>query len=217
MIKAAIFDMDGLLIDSEPLWRKAQIAAFQTVGFTPTKEEFNHHMGRRVNEVVESYYHMYPWKGPSVEDIEALIVEKLLELVRSEGTMRPGVHHVLQVCKDAELDMAIASSSNSRIINTVVDALDLRSHFSHLYSAEHEAYGKPHPGVFITAAGLLGIHPHHCIVFEDAPSGVLAAKAAKMICVAVPESDVKAHPFIQTADVVLDSLAEFTPEQLKSL
>lgn len=214
MIKAAIFDMDGLLIDSEPFWRRAQLAAFATVDIHPSIENFNQLMGRRVNEVVAHYYHMQPWEGKSQKDIEALIVDDLIAMVKKEGGLKPGVHSAIEVCKQAGLPLAIASSSYMEVIDAVVDTLGLREHFDVLYSAENEPLGKPHPGVFITAAGLLDVAPLQCLVFEDSPSGVLAAKAAAMTCVAVPEADVKQHPFIQTADAVIDSLEKFDDKLL---
>jgi HAD superfamily hydrolase (TIGR01509 family) len=209
MIQAIIFDMDGLLIDSEPLWRRAIRAAYKTVGLELTDEQMYLNRGMRTNEVVAYWYSKYPWEGPSQKDIEALIVDRLIDLVKKEGQLKPGVHHALEICGQAKLPLAIASSSSNEIINTVVDTLKIRDFFKHIYSAEHEPLGKPHPGVFITTAGLLGVSTHDIVVFEDAPSGVLAAKAAKMYCIAVPEADTKNHPFIQTADIVIDSLEQF--------
>lgn len=209
MIKAAIFDMDGLLVDSEPLWRIAQNEVFAGIGVQATQADFHHNIGRRVNEVIEWYHRKYQWEGATVEEVVDAIVDRLIELVRERGTSLPGVHEAIAACKTAGWDTAIASSSPSRIIDAVVETLDLRPHFAHIYSAEHEPFGKPHPSVFITAAGLLGVHPEHCIVFEDSPSGVLAAKAAKMTCVAVPEPELRDNKFVQTADLILDSLADF--------
>jgi len=206
--------MDGLLIDSEPLWRRAEKAVFKTVGFEITDEQMYEFMGTRLNEVIAYWYSKYPWKGPSQKDIEALIVDKLISLVKSEGTMRPGVHHALKVCQQAKLPLAIASSSSNEIIDAVIDSLKIRNYFEHIYSAEHEPFGKPHPGVFITAAGLLGVPPRDILVLEDAPSGVLAAKAAKMYCIAVPDPETKNHPYIQIADRVIDSLEEFDKTML---
>lgn len=217
MIKAAIFDMDGLLIDSEPLWRKAQTAAFSTVGFHPTMEDFSQTMGRRIIEVVEHWRHKHPWDGPSNQEIADLIVDDLIELVKKEGKALPGVHEAFELCRKLGLKTALASSSSDRIINNTLDTLGIRDKFDVIYSADGEEYGKPHPGVFITTAHKLGVSPLSCVVFEDAPSGVLAAKAAKMHCIAVPEEEHAKHPFIQTADRILGSLKELDRQTLESL
>jgi len=217
MIDAVIFDMDGLLIDSEPFWRRAQLFAFGTVGVTLSEADLRHTMGRRIDEVVAHWYHERPWKGATRQDIEALIVDKVIELVKTEGKALPGVNKIIEFFEAKSLPLAIASSSSSEIIDAVIDTLRIRGHFTHVYSAQNETHGKPHPGVYITTASLLGVPPHRCLAFEDSPSGVLAAKAAKMKCVAVPAPENKAHPYIQIADAVLDSLAAFDEALFDSL
>lgn len=201
--------MDGLLIDSEPLWARAFKDAFKTLEVAISDEDMREIMGKRQLESIRHFYHKYAIKGYPLKDMEALIVSDMIAMVGREGKLLPGVHHAFEVCEDAGLPMAIASSSNDAIIKAVMDKLEIRSFFGHIYSAQHEPYGKPHPGVFITAAGLLNVRPELCLVFEDSPSGVLAAKAARMKCIAVPEPALREHPFIRTADVVIDSLDDF--------
>lgn len=217
MINAVIFDMDGLLIDSEPFWRAAQRIAFASVGVDLTEQDLASTMGRRIDEVVSHWYHERPWNGASQKDIEARIVDKVIELIKTEGVPKPGVMHVLNLLKTEGMPLAIASSSATEIIDAVVDKFKIRSYFTHIYSAENETHGKPHPGVYITTASLLQTPPHRCLAFEDSPSGVLAAKAAKMQCVAVPHAEQKNHPNMKIADRVLASLEEFNAEMLKQL
>lgn len=217
MIDAVIFDMDGLLIDSEPFWRRAQVYAFGTVGLKLDDNDMRSTMGRRIDEVVGHWYNERPWTGASQKDIEALIIDKVIELVEAEGNSMPGVKHVLDFFQDKRVPMALASSSSSEIINAVLNKLNVKGYFEHIYSAENETHGKPHPGVYITTASLLGVPAHRCLAFEDSPSGVLAAKAAKMKCVAVPDTDHKSDKFIQIADVVMNSLEEFNETIFKSL
>lgn len=217
MIKAVIFDMDGLLVDSEPLWRKAEVTPFKNIGVAPTKTQVHQLLGRGVHAYVAHFYREQPWEGSSVDEVVQQIIDNQVDLLQRESVLKPGVLQTLKLCKKAGLRLAVASSSPNRIIDTVVDSLKIRQYFDRIYSGVNEAYGKPHPGVFITTAGLLHVQPYNCLVFEDAPSGVLAAKAARMQCVAVPEPNVKNHPFIRIADLIIDSLEEFNAAMLVSL
>jgi HAD superfamily hydrolase (TIGR01509 family) len=217
MIEAVIFDMDGLLIDSEPLWARAYRAAFKTLGIQITDKDMVDIMGKRIPESVEHFYRKYAVSGPAPKAMEKLVEADMIAMIKQEGKLLPGVHHAFKVCRQAGLPMAIASSSLNSMINAVMDTTGIRKYFEHIHSAEHEPFGKPHPGIFITTAKLLGVIPEHCLVFEDSPSGVLAAKAAKMKCIAVPEPHVKSHPFIQIADVILGSLGEFDKGILKTV
>lgn len=209
--------MDGLLIDSEPLWQRVNYAVYKELGVEITKERRLNMIGRRTLENAEHLYSQYGWKGPSPRQVEAKLRREMVRLIGQEGTLMPGVHQVLQICKKAGLPVAIASSSTTDIIDKVVDTLEIREHFDHIYSAQFEPYGKPHPGVFLKVADHFKVSPHDCLVFEDAPSGVLAAKAARMVCVAVPEPAARDNKFIKTADLILGSLEEFDAGALKQL
>lgn len=216
MIKAIIFDMDGLLIDSEPLWEEAEIEAFTAVGVPLTSEMTKQTMGLRVDEVVEHWYTKYPWKDRSKKEVEAIIVKNVINLVKAKGKALEGVNEIVQLFKHEGLPMGIASSSQTDIINAVLEKLLIVSEMSVVYSAEHEPYGKPHPGVYITAAKELKVAPENCLAFEDSPNGVLAAKAAKMKCIAIPDSKMKEDKPFCIADRIIDSLLDFDINILKS-
>jgi sugar-phosphatase len=118
------------------------------------------------------------------------------------------------MCARAGLQLAVASSSPPRLIEASLARLGLRDHFTEIVSAESEPYGKPHPAVFLTTAARLGVAPTECLVFEDSLNGLVAAKAARMICVAVPE---RVDPRFAFADLVLPSLEAFDDDALATL
>jgi sugar-phosphatase len=208
-VEAIIFDMDGLLVDSEPLWRIAEIETLSAVGVPITEEDAVQTTGLRTDEVVELWYARYPWPDPPRKEIEARIITRLIALVRERGELMPGVIETLQAVSGAGYPLAIASSSSSEIITAVLDTLGIASYFQVAQSAEHEPYGKPHPGVYIEAARRLGVEPRHCLAFEDSPNGVIAAKAARMRCIAVPDPALADDHRLRAADLILPSLAEF--------
>jgi sugar-phosphatase len=103
-----------------------------------------------------------------------------------------------------------------RLIEAVVSKLEIKHYFDFCYSAEFEPFGKPHPGIFITAAYKLNAKHHECLVLEDSVNGVIAAKAARMLCFAVPEKEKFMDPKFSIADLTLKSLLEL-PEHLERL
>ena len=209
MVDAVIFDMDGLLIDSEPFWRLAEVEALSAVGVPIDDDKARLTTGLRTDEVVEHWYAQYPWQGPTKQEISAQIIRGVIDLVRERGEALPGVGEVLDGMVAAGYPLAIASSSASETINAVLARLGIADYFRVVQSAEHEPYGKPHPAVYIEAARRLGIHPTKCVAFEDSPNGVVAAKAARMRCIAVPDHALAADSRFLIADAVLPSLAVF--------
>lgn len=157
----------------------------------------------------------YSWKGQSKKEIEAIIVKNVIAFVKAKGKAREGVNQTIQLFKQEGFLMGIASSSQTDIINAVLEKLLIANEMSVIYSAEHEPYGKPHPGVYITAAKELKVAPENCLVFEDSPNGVLAAKAAKMKCVAIPDSKMKEDKRFCISDMTMDSLLDFDISILK--
>jgi HAD superfamily hydrolase (TIGR01509 family) len=216
-IDAIIFDMDGLLVDSEPLWRIAEVEMLSAVGVPITEEDAVQTTGLRTDEVVELWYARYPWSDPPQKEIEARIITRLIALIRERGELMPGVIETLQAVSSAGYPLAIASSSTSEIIAAVLDTLGIASYFQVAQSAEHEPYGKPHPGVYIEAARRLDVDPWRCLAFEDSPNGVIAAKAARMRCIAVPDPALADDHRLQAADLILPSLAEFHLDLLERL
>lgn len=205
MIEAAIFDLDGLLVDSEPLWQQAEMEVFATVGLMLTAEQCMETQGYRIDEAVDYWYRQHPW--PQGKDgVAEHVVARLIELLNSHAKPMPGVLQTLDFFATRDIPMVVASSSHLAIIQNAVKGMGIEKYFKSLHSAQFEEYGKPHPAVFLTAANALGISPVNCLVFEDSFFGLVAAKAAKMKAIAVPSHLDITSPKFAVADVILPSL-----------
>ncbi|MBI5929765.1 MAG: hexitol phosphatase HxpB [Chloroflexi bacterium] len=209
MIEAVIFDMDGVLIESEPFWQEAEITVLAKVGLHLTEQDCTQTMGLRLDEVVEYWYRYQPWNHYSKQEIDHAIKTRYLELVRERGAAKTGALELLARLQDQHIPMAIASSSYMELIEGVVERLQIRPYLKVLCSAEHEPYGKPNPSVYLRAAENLGVSRLHCLVFEDSFRGLLAAKAAEMKCVCVPDPSLVGDPRLSIADKVIPTLAHF--------
>ena len=205
---ASIFDMDGLLIDSEVLWHEAEVDILGGLGVPVAGEGFRTTKGMFVHEVTEHWYSLSPWTGPTPAEVAVSIVDRVIELVVAKGQLKPGAVGALDLCASRGQALALASSSEYRLIEAALAHFGLGSRFAVVRSAEDEPFGKPHPAVFVTTASLLGVPRRSCLVWEDAPAGVLAAKAASMTCIAVPEKGEGHQPAFGVADLVVDSLLD---------
>lgn len=206
---AAIFDMDGLLIDSEPLWQEAEINCFRPLGVPITRELCRATAGLRLDEVLQIWQRRFAWDGPGLEEMHARIMAEVTRLISDHGKALPGVHETMNCLREAGLPLAIASSSPPELIDCVVGKFELGPYLELTHSGIHEKKGKPDPAVFLTTAQKLGVRPDQCLVFEDAPNGVLAARRAGMYVVAVPSVFEATDPGFAPADQVISSLLEF--------
>lgn len=216
-MKAAIYDMDGLLIDSEPLWRKAEMECFKLVGIQLTENDCRDTMGYRLNEVIEHWYNRQPWGNLSHKELDEIIINRVIELIHSEGKAMAGVYRSIAIFEEVGFKIAVASSSPFRLINEVLKAIHLQDRFEVVHSAELETFGKPHPQVFLTAAQKLGVEPANCVVLEDSFHGIIAGKAAKMKVIGVPDAECLQKSQYQAADMLLASLADFQKSHLDLL
>ncbi len=209
MIKAVIFDMDGLFIDSEPFWREAEKEALEKIGIHIKKEAVSETMGVRIDALVEYWFNRYPWKGPSKKDVELDIISRVIFMIKKDGELMPGAREILKTFKKMGMPMAIASSSAMDIINSVLEKTSIAEYIDVAHSAEEEKFGKPHPGVYVGASKKLGVEAESCVAFEDSPNGVISAKSAGMKCIAVPSEGMGNDIAMKKADLVLGSLLDF--------
>ena len=213
-IEAVIFDMDGLIINSEPLWRKAEIAAFKTIGYNFTEEMCIQTMGMRIDEVVHYWWEEFKWTSVSEEMVVKDIHSKMIDLIKSEGAILTGVEKTLKLLKDQNIPLALASSSSKVLIETVLNVLNIKSYFTIIHSAQDEKAGKPDPSVFLTTARLLKVDPEKCLVLEDSKAGMDAGLSANMRTIVVPEKNTYPEWSIN-AYTKLNSMNDFSLELLK--
>jgi mannitol-1-/sugar-/sorbitol-6-/2-deoxyglucose-6-phosphatase len=212
----AIFDLDGLLIDSERLWEKAQMAAFAEIGLELTLEMQHSTTGMRLKEAMRIWQGYFPRAELDAARLNASMNAFMIREFGKTGAVKPGAVRALDLCADAGCRLAIASSSPPEVIAAALETLALADRFHAVVSAVLEIHGKPHPAVFLSAASRLGIGPDACIAFEDSVAGVRAAKAAGMVVVAVPEEHNRGRAEYAVADRVLRSLEDLPADLLKT-
>jgi HAD superfamily hydrolase (TIGR01509 family) len=199
-IKAVIFDMDGVLIESEHLWRRAMILGFKEFGMTLSEEDCRKTMGLRIGEVIDEWLAHFKISNISSREVEKSILEILLDLIEESGTFIQGIPELLAFCREKKLKIGLATSSSVRLMDAILKKLDLAHELDAALSAEYMRYGKPHPEVFLTCAEKLHVAPRQCLVIEDSLNGVIAAKAAQMKVVAVPDDEHSQVPGFAVAD-----------------
>lgn len=210
-MNAVIFDLDGLLIDSEPLWQQAEIEIFPEVGIQLTPELCRLTTGLRVDEVVRHWFGRHPWQGLTQEGLVERILDRVTALILERGQPLPGALEAPGLVRSRGLRCALASSSPMRVIRAALQCLRLGEAFEVVMSAEQLAWGKPHPGVYLETAQAMGLSPTVCVAVEDSLNGLIAAKAARMWAIAVPETADRADPRFSLADVTLAALTDLGP------
>jgi sugar-phosphatase len=216
-VGAAIFDLDGLLIDSEPFWRRAEIEVFGSVGLHLSETDVRQTMGLRIDDAVRHWWDRHPWEGASRQEVEQACTARVAELIVAEGAPMPGALEVVGLFRSLGLPMAVCSGSYAVVIEAALDTLGIAGDMTVWHSAEWEPTGKPHPSVYLTTAAELGVDPVACWAFEDSFNGAIAAKAARMRVVAVPEPDAAGSPRWGFCDLVLESLTAFDEGVLRRL
>lgn len=207
--EGVIFDIDGLLINSEPLWNKAATEIFRQYGILLTEQQYALTTGLRSKEFVAHW--LYAHKIPSTEydRAEQRIVDLAISLIDQEATVMPGVEHIFQFFLQKNFKIGLATSSPTQLIELIKDKLGIRSFIQASCSAQHLPYAKPHPQVYLDCASALHLSPLACICFEDSVYGMIAAKAARMTCVVVPAAEHMKLDQWGAADLKLSSLQNF--------
>jgi len=213
MLRAVLFDMDGVLVDTEKLTFLAARQMFKEHGIAVTQEDFRPYIGTGENSYIGNVARKYNFPVDIRRDKKRMY--DLFGLL-AKGRLKalPGVIDFIEACRDKRLKLAVATSADyvKMMINLRETGLT-RETFDVLINGQHITHKKPHPEIYLTTAAELGINPDQCLVVEDAVKGIEAAKAAGMKCLAVTNSFPRKE--LSHADWICDSLEDYPRETLE--
>jgi HAD superfamily hydrolase (TIGR01509 family) len=208
-LNTVIFDMDGLLIDSEPWWQEAGMETLQQFDIRLTLDDYHLTTGLRTKEWIDYWFNHFGIDKTHATRAENAIIAKAIEKIHANAEPMPGVEYIFSFFAERDFRIGLATSSPLELVDTVVKKMGIGSYLQAVSSAGTLSYSKPHPQVYINCAEQLGVSPLQCICFEDSFNGLIAAKAARMKCVIIPSPD--QYPLAKwgAADLKLASLKDF--------
>jgi len=216
-LNTVIFDMDGLLIDSEPYWQLAGMETLQKFNVTLAPAQYHHTTGLRTPEWLDYWFGYFDIPKDNIGEVTEELHQNVFEKIRTQAKALPGVDYIFKYFKQKGFRIGLATSSPLSLVDIVTDKLNIGHYLDATASAEHLPFGKPHPQVYMDCAAALGAHPLECLCFEDSFNGLIAAKAARMRCVVIPVADQYALPKWGAADLKLHALTDFNEAQLAGL
>ena len=216
MIEAVVFDLDGVLIDSEPVWEQVRRQVVADHGGHWAADAQKRLMGMSTGEWAR-YLSEDLGVGLPPDRIAALVIEHMAARYTERLPLMPGAVEAVRRLA-ARWPLGLASSSPPSLIETVLDAASLRSSFAVARSTEQVPHGKPAPDIYLAVAAQLGHRPERCAAVEDSSNGLRSAAAAGLHVVAIPHPKYPPDPdALEKAGLVLTSLAELTPDTIAAL
>lgn len=210
--KAVIFDMDGVLVDSEKLWKQAEKEVFSSLGVNVTDEDTEVTKSMTTTEVSEFWFNKFPWQNKNLETVKQMLVLRVMELITTEDCKINGVKEFIEKLKNNNYKIGLATNSPYKIIPTVLEKLEVTGLFDVISSAEFEENGKPDPAIYINTAAKLNVATKNCLVIEDSHSGMLAAKKAGMTVIAFTNGNPEAN--FEIADFTINQFNELAGDKL---
>lgn len=196
MFKGAVFDMDGLMIDSERVVYNGWQKLMDKHGYDYSVEVFKQTVGRRKNEVEQFYYERYGTDFPYSE-LAQIQRQNYIDRLISEGIpVKKGLYEILELLKNSGVRIALATSTSRKTTEMNLKVINAERYFDALVCGEDVTNGKPDPEVFLTAAQKIGVPPEKCVAFEDSINGIKSAFAAHMTTVMVPD-------FVEPTDEIM--------------
>lgn len=216
MIEAIIFDMDGLLVDSEPVWDKARKGMAEEAGKDWNKDDHQVVMGVSTQAWVD-YMIKRLELTLSPQEVQDQIIARMIQLYQAGIPYFPGAVEAVQTAAQ-HYPTALASGSHSALIEVVAADAAMRGQFQVILSADEVGAGKPAPDVYLETAKRLGVKPGNCVCLEDSGNGIVAGHRAGMKVIAVPDPRFPPAPEkLNLADVILQSLLEFSIQLIHQL
>lgn len=217
MLEAVIFDMDGVIINSEPLHYEANQKLFDKLGFSVPSTEYSNYIGisnEKMWEDLKSKYEL----NENLQDLTERQKEHTHKFIQENmnGNEIPGIKKILEELKDMNIKTAVASSSSKDLIETVIKGFDLCEYFDVLVSGEEVKNGKPNPDIFQLASKRLKVNIKNCIVIEDSTNGVKAAKEAGAKCIGFNNPDSPGQS-LKKADIIINDFNVLNVELIKGL
>jgi beta-phosphoglucomutase family hydrolase len=206
--KAVIFDMDGVLVNSEPFYVEVEQTNFRQLGLEISEEEHQTYQGTATDQMWKIIKKRHAVKQP-VEELVKMTNNLVTPYFQSLGKMEPmpGVEQLIKKLKGKGVPLALASSSYPDVIDIILEKTGLKNYFDVVVDSQMAGASKPEPDIFLLAAKKLGVSPEKCIVIEDSANGIKAAKSAGMFCVAFagPGSELQDQ---SRADIIVKDFGE---------
>lgn len=208
MIKAIIFDMDGVLIDSEKIWDNAEKTVFSSYGISVT--ETDQLLTRNMNMLeVSEYWSAKAHRPFSLETSQQQVIEHVCQQIQKKPLAMQGALNLLKHIQLSNLPIGLATNAPKQVCSTVLSCLEIEAYFNSIQTADDVENTKPHPEIYLKSAENLKVEPHHCLVFEDSPTGVKAAHEAGMQVIYVNPVRMADETITTIIRLALSSLDEF--------
>jgi len=213
MRKGIIFDFDGVIVDSEHVWREAEMEVFRRAGHQLTAEKVASNSGKKVEDLVAEHQKQFSFNEAKAKQLIKDIYTYVQEEMNKNPAATPGLYQAVDFFLSRNYKLAIASSSPINFIKKVLKNLSLADVFNIICSGQDEEYAKPHPAVYLAACKKLELQPSQVIAIEDSLTGLISAKAAKIFCILLKEEKSRL-PVHQLADCILTDLTEISSNKV---
>lgn len=204
-MKAVIFDMDGVIVDSEKFWVQAEKEVFCSLGVQVTSDLSVLTQSMTTTEVTKFWYERFPWQKKSIEAVEQMVISRVIDLIEKEDCVIPDIKTTMEKLTNEGLKIGIATNSPYRVIPTVLKKANILNLVNVISSSEEEENGKPLPDVYIKALNKLELNANQCVAIEDSNAGIRAAKEAGLKVIAFNKNNI---PMQEKADLEVQSFKE---------